>query len=551
MTILSSRKTMCEEIGINTTTNHSIGTNRNAFNLYDDVLKMILSYLSLREKMRLESVCRQWQRCIFQKQFVLVIDARKPLAHNQLNQLVVSVMDDNQIERNIINKKALESLLKKCPSIRRIYITDCEADDDVLDIICRHCPQLKTIGFDAIRCKEETIMSFAAKLGPQLTQVFFDTPSMSNQLVKKFLSCCPKLEFTFNTDIEVFVGEEVFLPKLNDVQFVWRDGDLQHFATFVAKYKHQLTKLMMFGMRQNALVSLIAELRKLKTLRIHLCLSHDLLYSDIKNMAKSCLHLRHLKIFLCGVFDTNFFMVIGVFHGLRSLLIDHIHGIFINDGTTVEALSGCTQLKEITIDCELIDDSFFSDIHKHLPNLVEMTIRSNRITDKSMKSFARLQHLNCITLENSKKYFHKITDDGVCALVNWAPSLRKVNFKSMPNITKVSIDCIVAKAKSLKTITFEYKFSNIEKNIFDPYDVEEQEHEQEEDEEEDLYENNNEVDEFDEANAGEAKLIQFGANGNQDDDDDDLYVEEGIKEYINKYKDWPPNLRIKLKINVK
>ena len=40
----------------------------------DDLTELILSYLTLEDKIRLECVSKQWKRCVFQRQSVIEID---------------------------------------------------------------------------------------------------------------------------------------------------------------------------------------------------------------------------------------------------------------------------------------------------------------------------------------------------------------------------------------------------------------------------------------------------------------------------------------------
>ena len=44
----------------------------------DDLTELILSYLTLGDKVRLECVSKQWKRCVFQRQFAIKIDSDCP-----------------------------------------------------------------------------------------------------------------------------------------------------------------------------------------------------------------------------------------------------------------------------------------------------------------------------------------------------------------------------------------------------------------------------------------------------------------------------------------
>ena len=51
----------------------------------DDMLELILSYLSVEDKFRFECVSKQWKRCVFEKQFEFDISLMKK--QNSLNKL--------------------------------------------------------------------------------------------------------------------------------------------------------------------------------------------------------------------------------------------------------------------------------------------------------------------------------------------------------------------------------------------------------------------------------------------------------------------------------
>ena len=68
----------------------------------DDLTELILSYLTLEDKFRLECVSKQWKRYIFNKQFVIEIEI--------LNK---NPNEANTRKINYLNERILESVLKK------------------------------------------------------------------------------------------------------------------------------------------------------------------------------------------------------------------------------------------------------------------------------------------------------------------------------------------------------------------------------------------------------------------------------------------------------
>ena len=72
----------------------------------DTLTEELLQYLTFSDKLSYECVSKQWQRCVYQKQFVIEICIPyERRSHNE----------DRQS-----NVQLFESLLKKCPNIKKI-----------------------------------------------------------------------------------------------------------------------------------------------------------------------------------------------------------------------------------------------------------------------------------------------------------------------------------------------------------------------------------------------------------------------------------------------
>ena len=95
----------------------------------DDLTELILSYLTLEDKVRLECVSKQWRSLVFNKQLVIeMVDIILYFFDNKttilLNKIYRKINDKIQL-----NEKSLELLLKKCSNIRKINLkTDVNSD---------------------------------------------------------------------------------------------------------------------------------------------------------------------------------------------------------------------------------------------------------------------------------------------------------------------------------------------------------------------------------------------------------------------------------------
>ena len=87
----------------------------------DDLTELILSYLPLKDKIKLECVSKQSKRCVFEKQFVINITDKTKYGrrdkNNSLNKLFGRSDEIKQLD-----EQTVESVVKKCPNIKRVII---------------------------------------------------------------------------------------------------------------------------------------------------------------------------------------------------------------------------------------------------------------------------------------------------------------------------------------------------------------------------------------------------------------------------------------------
>jgi hypothetical protein len=83
------------------------------YRICDHLCEVLFSYLSFKDKIRFECVSKQWRKCVFVKQFV--IDFNDYNNYNKYNKFLLN--------KNQINEKAIEIVLKKCQNIRCLLFT--------------------------------------------------------------------------------------------------------------------------------------------------------------------------------------------------------------------------------------------------------------------------------------------------------------------------------------------------------------------------------------------------------------------------------------------
>ena len=84
----------------------------------DDLTEEVLQYLFFEDKIRLECVSKQWQRCVYKKQYVIDIDVfNRYNNQNQLHGLFRRIDNERQSD-----EQRLVSVVKKCPNITEVRL---------------------------------------------------------------------------------------------------------------------------------------------------------------------------------------------------------------------------------------------------------------------------------------------------------------------------------------------------------------------------------------------------------------------------------------------
>jgi hypothetical protein len=134
----------------------------------------------------------------------------------------------------------------------------------------------------------------------------------------------------------------------------------------------------------------------------------------------------------------------------------------------------CQSLKELKLLTHLkveklkMNDIFFEDIDKHLPQLkhLSITVDNRLITNKAMNSLSKVSKLISIEI-NCRKGVEKtdilpnITDSGLIDVINNCPQIDSIVFKVRPNISHKTIDALIALALRKPRIRFKHYFYGI------------------------------------------------------------------------------------------
>ena len=160
------------------------------FSFFQCLSEVILQYLPLKDKLRLECLSKQFQRTVFQKQnvLVLVVDYGEyqpnyiyrfeqnvlRLKYSPEYQVVLGM--DPQLEVIAFEScyhKPIESLLKKCPNIQSIDLTQFHSNNNqisklMIQMITKYCNHLIEFKGMSINTNECESQEFCRKFGQKL-----------------------------------------------------------------------------------------------------------------------------------------------------------------------------------------------------------------------------------------------------------------------------------------------------------------------------------------------------------------------------------------------
>ena len=206
----------------------------------DELTEEILQYLWLKDKVKFQYVCKQWQRLVYNKQTDIIISCFE--YDYKKNLLQVYKESDKQFDREL-----LESVVKKCPNISRVYLWI--SDNDIsLELFTKYCRRVKKLLVNSMNeFDEKCLMSFATKHGEWLEDftIIPLTPFRSD-FVQQFLRKCPEIKrinICLENDINLIIPSDA-LNKLQAIGIITIRANESHILEpLVTKYGKSLKKL--------------------------------------------------------------------------------------------------------------------------------------------------------------------------------------------------------------------------------------------------------------------------------------------------------------------
>ncbi|CAG2173900.1 unnamed protein product, partial [Oppiella nova] len=193
-----------------------------SFDFSDELCVHILSYLSLEDRLRLESVCQQWQRLIYRS--VRTLDY--PLPSRLYSHLDGNYMSDKHwlyVSRQV---------LRKCHFLTKVRLLD-TCDTDVLAVLAKNCHWLESIEWrfhNLLPVRREVLSKLCDNCGNSLTCI----------KVKEL----DEQAFNSESGLSVLIVYSEYLLNIRTVSVaIDSDKCLKYFQLFADIYNQRITSL--------------------------------------------------------------------------------------------------------------------------------------------------------------------------------------------------------------------------------------------------------------------------------------------------------------------
>ena len=373
---------------------------KNSFDrLGDDLTELILQYLTFEDKVRLECVSKQWRRLVFNKQFVIEISYLTLQKKYSLRGLFRRTTNS----KPTLKRQALESVLKKCPNIIRVYLC-LTINSSVLSLIGRYCHRIKSLKY--MNRNHDNALDFYRINGHKLEELYIIG---KDEEISKILNFCPNLKTINVIQSSLLISENKnFLPKLEHIIKMtvnFSSGEMNRMKILIDKYSQTLKKLdidlaLNTEEELKTCIECIARFENLKQLKLKLKLSEitEPIDDCLSLIGQKCNKLLKLDLYIdCHPISDRFFASFSEFKRIEELNV-----IFLTDSVmkgSIESLKHCKQLKHLFIHYPRLREDFFANIASFVPNLrsLEIHIR-NQYSDSFIKSFHSMKNMETVIL---------------------------------------------------------------------------------------------------------------------------------------------------------
>ena len=399
---------------------------KNSFDRFgDDLNEEILQYLTFEDKIRLECVSKQWQRCVFKKQYVIEIrkgfkptqDSLDKLSRRSIIYLLCNICE--------IRVKTFESVLKKCPNIIKVNI-QLKVNSKVLSLIGQYCHHIRSLKLSDISFKDvtffrdnghklEELILMAGNFGqiykycPNVKKVFAYNlswfsevseilPNNVEQINTKWNESCFSIEadniFTDCYQLEILADKCSQTLKILNIRFLCTEPEKQKISVVS---KESIKEWIDCITRFENLQSLTLGFYYLNiTEPIDDCLSL---------IGQKCNKLLKLDVTIgySVAISEKLLDVFSEFKAIKKLKIFAWNKVLPG---SVKCFKHCKQLNELDIKCNDISEDFFANIASFVPKLKSLKISPSfsRYSDSCIKPFDSMENIEKVTFDVGNRY---------------------------------------------------------------------------------------------------------------------------------------------------
>ena len=345
----------------------------------DDLSPVLLQFLSLEDKARLECVSKQFERTVFKRHYELYINVSPKQHKYYLRNKNFGKRYDNYyyIEKSDQSMDSFEALLKKCPNITSIVLDRGDQDklNQVFRLIIENCNNLNEV-IVKNDINDSNFEEFQQKFGPKIKYLrtyrelielnLF--PNIEKVLIPFNDSTIAQLKLAQLKQLEIVFNQEHILQTVIDTF-----PTLTHLNLYISSYE------------ENAIYKPLKNISNLKHL-IHYKLNTRFVYNKrfcglFKQMANNCKNLKSI----------DFSFDIDQSSDLRQLL-SHLKAfplkrlnlwlffekhIDVNQMFSFELFKGFENITHLTLGSDLsqtLKESILKEIDINLPNLQYLQI---------------------------------------------------------------------------------------------------------------------------------------------------------------------------------
>ncbi|XP_054155936.1 uncharacterized protein LOC128954385 [Oppia nitens] len=416
----------------------------------DDLCQLLLQYLPIDDRLRLQSVSKQWLALIFNTQTHLVFSKKL------LNKMSLDSMSDYY--QTI---KLFHVLVRKCRNITAVTINvgstlpgAVHMMSRFIDLLIKYCHRLRHISikhdYDGLwSVIDRTFERFFWRFGQQLLTFKFvgNNHDFNKQLFYEVVDAMPNLKtldiiyknhFITESNVQlddIFFGNNMcyLLPEsLQSLNILFYDTSLPLFANFADYFGHQLISLTIefddlvvnddddevWAVDLKPLSAGFRQMPRLRQLKFDLPIDFAIDFSGdlFSTIGRNCRQLRSLD------YKSNFGNILkikAIFVSINKHMSKQLQRLSlewmcdnVDDNEDLEELSltsdslnrlhGLTHLTLGLHDWDIIGEQFFQDIHLNLPRLQSIHCDNAAITEKSIRSIGRLTHLMDVYIQSDR-----------------------------------------------------------------------------------------------------------------------------------------------------